>query len=167
MNKIVIIAMGICTAAFVSSCKSNESMYKKAYEKAQAQTQVAAQAQPPVQVVQAPAPVKVAPVTTTTTSTADNSNVGVRSEQVTLISGSGIKTYSVVCGSFGLRANADALQNTLKSKGYNAQIVQQSTGKKLYRVVAATSDQKSEVVQKLTTLRATYADAWVLSPRDY
>lgn len=166
MNKIVIIAMGICTAAFVSSCKSNESMYKKAYEKAQAQTQTVAQPQQTVQVAQAPAPVKVAPVTTTT-STADNSNVGVRSEQVTLISGSGIKTYSVVCGSFGLRANADALQNTLKSKGYNAQIVQQSTGKKLYRVVAATSDQKSEVVQKLTTLRATYADAWVLSPRDY
>lgn len=165
MNKIVVIALGICTAAFISSCKSNESMYKKAYEKAQAQTQTQVQPQQTVQVAPAPAPVKVAPVTTTTVQ--DNSNVGVRSEQVTLISGTGIKTYSVVCGSFGLRANADALQKTLKGKGYNAQIVQQSAGKKLYRVVAATSDQKSEVVQKLNALRATYADAWVLSPRDY
>ncbi len=171
MNKIVIIALGICAAAFVSSCKSSESMYKKAYDKAQAQTSEQTQT-PPEQTTVAPttvtAPiVTTAPVQTTTTVPTENINVGVRNEAVTLISGTGIKTYSVVCGSFGLRANADALQKTLMGKGYNAQIAQQSAGKRLFRVIAVTSDSKSEVVTKLSTLRRIYADAWVLCPRDY
>jgi hypothetical protein len=34
MKKIVVLGMGLCVALAFSSCKSSESAYKKAYEKA-------------------------------------------------------------------------------------------------------------------------------------
>jgi cell division protein FtsN len=160
LNKIAIAALSICTLAGMSSCKSNESMYKKAYEKARAQQ---TQTQQTVKTDE-PAPVKIAPVTTTpttTTPTTDTSSETVRTEKVTVISGSGLKAYSVVCGSFSLKANAEGLQNTLKQKGYEAQIALNPTNK-LYRVVASTFDNKSDAVSSRNKLRATYPDAWLL-----
>lgn len=157
LNKVTLVALGVCTLVGFSSCKSNESMYKKAYEKAQAQTQTAQ----PVK-TEAPEPVKVAPVTsTTTTPVTDTSNEPVRTEKVTVISGTGLKAYSVVCGSFSLKANAEGLQSTLKNKGYDAQIALNNE-RKLYRVVASTFDDKSSAVSSRNKLRATYPDAWLL-----
>lgn len=159
LNKIAIAALSICTLAGMSSCKSNESMYKKAYEKAQAQQ---TQNQQMVKTDE-PAPVKIAPVTspTTTTPQTDTSNEPVRTEKVTVISGSGLKAFSVVCGSFSLKANAEGLQSTLKQKGYEAQIAL-NPATKLYRVVASTFDNKSDAVASRNKLRATYPDAWLL-----
>ena len=37
MKKIVVLGMGLCVALAFSSCKSSESAYKKAYEKAKQQ----------------------------------------------------------------------------------------------------------------------------------
>ena len=34
MKKLVVLGMGLCVALAFSSCKSSESAYKKAYEKA-------------------------------------------------------------------------------------------------------------------------------------
>ena len=156
-KKMAIVAVGICTIASFSSCKSNESMYKKAYEKAQAQAQTEQQTQVKVD---NPAPVQVTPVTPVTPAKpVDTSDT--RSEKVVVVSGTGLKAFSVICGSFSLKTNAEGLQNTLKSKGYSAQIVL-NEARKLYRVVASTFDDKASAVSSRDQLRATYPDAWLL-----
>ena len=129
-NRVSLLAIAACAVAIFTSCKSQESAYKKAYEKAQAQ---AAQNQQPVAVTNDAQTVKIAPVTSTPTApvqTVDVSSEPVRTENVQLISGTGLNAYSVVCGSFGVKANAEGLQQTLKNKGYNAQIVRMNLLKK-------------------------------------
>ncbi len=145
----------------MTSCKSSESAYKKAYEKAKQQQVVAAE-QEPVQ-VQPTTQVEVTPtVTTTMTAPAPEVNtVQVQTENVTVVSGGGLKAYSVVCGSFSLKANAEGLQKTLANAGYNSQIAYNGE-KSMYRVVASTFDDKAAAVQSRNTLRATYPDAWLL-----
>ena len=96
---------------------------------------------------------------TTVTDNVDNATV--RTESVELISGSGLKDYSIVVGSFSLKANAIGLQNTLKSAGYDAQIAYNS-GINMYRVVASTFASKSEAVSSRNQFRQKYPDAWLL-----
>ena len=76
-------------------------------------------------------------------------------------SGAGLKNYSVVVGSFSLKANAEGLQGTLKSAGYDAQIVYNPSNN-FYRVVAATFDLKSDAVSSRDQFRSKYPDAWLL-----
>ena len=156
MKKLGLLSLGLCVALAFTSCKSSESAYKKAYEKAKQQelaesqnTQEEAPAVDPVPVVTAP--VETAPVTT----------APVREEKVELVAGDGLKAYSVVCGSFSLKANAEGLQKTLSNAGYNAQIAY-NEAKNMYRVVASTYDDKAAAVQSRNTLRGTYPDAWLL-----
>lgn len=159
MKKYVAIALSLCTAIAITSCKSQESAYKKAYEKAK-QQQTAEQQQQPQQTtvaVQPTAPATTAPTTKAPTATDAN----VRTESVQLIDGAGLKTYSVVCGSFSLKTNAQGLQKTLKNKGYEAQIAL-NPERKFYRVIATTYDDLSSAVASRNKLRATYADAWLL-----
>ena len=61
-------------------------------------------------------------ITTTTTTTASvNNNVATASNNV---SKGNLKAFSVVVGAFGVRANAEGLQNTLRNAGYNgAQVI--------------------------------------------
>ena len=94
MKKILLMGTALCMVFAMSSCKSKESAYKKAYEKAKAQQEVT------TTTTQQTNPVAVTPVTTTTTTPAtDYSNVSVRSENVSLVSGPALKAYSVVVGS--------------------------------------------------------------------
>ena len=146
----------LCVALAFTSCGSNkESAYRKAYEKAQAQEQTTVVEQP--QVV---APVVERPQTETRVQ--DNyDNVAVRSENVALISGTGLKGYSVVVGSFGLKTNAEGLQGRLKANGYPAQIVLNPSNN-MYRVVATTFATKGEAASSRDALRTQYPDAWLL-----
>jgi len=157
MKKSIIACALVGTALVLASCgSSKESAYRKAYEKAKAQEQttVVEQAQ---QVV---APVVERQVTETQVQ--DNyDNVSVRTENVSVISGSGLKGYSVVVGSFGLRANAEGLQSRLKSAGYDAQIAYNS-GNNMYRVVASTFGDKGSAVRSRDSIRSQYPDAWLL-----
>lgn len=90
------------------------------------------------------APVEARPATETRV--VDNlDNVSVRQESVLLVSGSGLKAFSVVVGSFGLISNAEGLQQRLKSAGYDAQIVK-NEDKNMYRVVASTFAGKADAV---------------------
>ena len=170
MNKTkTYVAAALCMAiAFgMSSCKSNESLYKKAYEKAQAANQGTQQ------VTEDPATINVTPVqqesTTTTTTTTmvtpsrttTDTNVRVQQESVQVVDGEGLKAYSVVCGSFSLQANAVGLQQKLKQNGYQAQIAI-NPERKLYRVIASTHDTKDQAIEFRNNLRANYPDAWLL-----
>ena len=158
MNKSVVLCAGLCVALAFTSCKSQESAYKKAYLKAQANSEQ------PTQPAQVETPV-VAPIetkTATETTVVDNmDNVSVRSEDFTVVSGPGVKNFSVVVGSFSLKANAEGLQRTLNDAGRTAQIVYNSA-RGLYRVVASTFDSKADAASSRDQLRGQYPDAWLL-----
>ena len=164
MKKMMVLGAAMCVALSFTGCKSSESAYKKAYEKAKAQEQTStdnddsmkqdAPVVAPVETVQQP--VTQAPVV-------DNyDNDPVRRENVSVVNGAGLKAYSVVVGSFGVKANAEGLQQRLLNAGYSAQVAFNS-GNNMYRVVAATFDSKASAVQIRNQLRATYADAWLLA----
>lgn len=166
MKKNFAIVMALVAGFAMSSCKSSESAYKKAYEKAQAaqnqdnqyaNTQYTQQTQP-VQVT------SVQPVQQTQPVQQDYyNNVSVRNEAVTLVDGAGLQDYCVVVGSFGMLANAKSLQQTLKNKGYAAQIAQASVnGKAFYRVIATTHTTKMDAAQSRARLTNDYPDAWLL-----
>ena len=157
MKKYTLLCIGLCAVMAFTSCKSSESAYKKAYEKAKQYDTAAAQQTEEAPVV---APVQARPADEARV--VDNlDNVSVRQESVSLVSGSGLKAYSVVVGSFGVRANADGLQQRLKDAGYDAQIVK-NEGKNMYRVVASTFNDKGSAANSRDQLRATYPDAWLL-----
>jgi cell division septation protein DedD len=167
MKKIFYFSALVCTAiAFTACSSSKESAYRKAYEKAKAQEQYAQQPvqqqqpeyQAPVQTQAPVTPMVQQPVQQTTTVV---DNTPVRKENVNVVSGSGLKAYSVVVGSFGVRANADGLQNTLRNAGYDAQIAYNSD-RNMYRVIATTHDDKNSAISTKESLKATYPDAWLL-----
>lgn len=165
MKKYFVLCAGFCAAMALTSCNtSKESAYKKAYEKAKAQEQE----QTPV--VEQPAETAVVtpltpatPATQTTVSNVDNATV--RSESVTVVSGEGLQAFSVVVGSYSLKANAEGVQSTLKAGGYNAQIVYNSAIN-MYRVVASTFNDKGQAVQSRDAIRGSQynpkGDAWLL-----
>ena len=159
MKKTTLLCVGLCAAMAFTSCKSSESAYKKAYEKAkQYDTATAQQASDDNAAVVAPVEARPA----TETRVVDNlDNVSVRQESVSLISGTGLKDFSVIVGSFGLISNAEGLQQRLKAAGYDAQIVK-NEDKNMYRVVASTFADKGSAVSSRDQLRETYPDAWLL-----
>ena len=170
MKKTTILCVGLCAAMAFTSCKSNESAYKRAYEKAKQYDTAAAQQAPQTPQTAAPQTTEevavVAPVEAKPANEArvvDNlDNVSVRQESVTLINGSGLKDFSVIVGSFGLISNAEGLQQRLKAAGYDAQVVKNEE-KNMYRVVASTFAGKADAVNSRDQLRATYPDARILS----
>ena len=163
----MVLGAAMCIAMAFTGCKSSESAYKKAYEKAKSQEQTSTDNDDSS--TQQDAPV-VAPVETQTqtqpvteTRTVDNyDNEPVRRENVSVVNGAGLKAYSVVVGSIGVKANAEGLQQRLKNAGYDAQVAY-NAGNNMYRVVATTYDSKASAVQSRNQLRATYTDAWLLS----
>ena len=160
MKKQIILCAGLCAAMAFTSCKPGDSAYKQAYMKAKQQEEQQQQQQPAQE-----EPVVVAPVETkpaNDTQVVDNTdNVNVRQENVTLISGSGLKAFSVVVGSFSLQANAEGLQQQLRNAGYDAQIVRNTQGG-TFRVVATTFDTKGEAVASRNELQGKYHGAWLL-----
>lgn len=164
MKKYMILCAGLCLAMVFTGCKSKESAYKQAYEKAKA----AESAQTPAEVIETQVatetptvtPVQTRPVTQTTV--VDNvDNISVREERVSVVSGTGLRNFSVVVGSFSVIANAEGLQQRLKNAGYSAQIVK-NVDRNMYRVVASTFDDKASAAQSRDQLRGTYPDAWLL-----
>ena len=151
MKKLVVLGMGVCMVLAFASCKSSESAYKKAYEKAKQQEL----AEP--QVVAAPV---TTPKATDTT--------GVRQEKVTVVSGTdGLKDYSVVVGSFGVKANAEGLKDWLDGQGYNATIAFNAE-KAMYRVIVSSFADKAAAVDARDAFKAKYPSrtdfqgAWLL-----
>lgn len=163
MKKSLVLGASMCIALAFTSCKSQESAYKKAYEKAKAQEEQNMAQQPTQEEAPVVTPLTQQPVTQTTVSNVENATV--RTEDVTIVSGVGLQAYSVVVGSFGLKANAEGLQSTLKQGGYDAQIAYNST-LNMYRVIATTSADKGQAVQSRDALRGSQynpkSDAWLL-----
>ena len=172
MKKYTILCAGLCAALVFTGCKSSESAYKQAYLKAkqqeelqqkqEAEAQAAAAQQAQEQETAVVAPLQEKPVTET--QVVDNAdNVPVRQETVSVVAGNGLKNFSVVVGSFSLKANAEGLQQTLNAQGYSAQVVvNNQVSPAMYRVVATTFDSKGEAAASRNALQEKYPGAWLL-----
>ena len=169
MKKTLFVCATLMAAVVFVSCNSSkESAYRKAYEKAQAQAQAQAQSQQPQYQTTQQAPV-VTPLEQPGYQQqgyqqgyqVPSDNVSVRSENVSVVSGRGLKAYSVVVGSFGVRANAEGLQSTLNRAGYDAQVAYNAE-RNMYRVIVSTFDNKESAIQSRNSIRSTYPDAWLL-----
>ena len=166
MKKVVLFGLGMCTILAFSSCKTGkESAYKKAYEKAQEQELATSQESAPVEVV---TPVVSAPVTPAQPKVVEAAPAGTRQERVTVVSGDAqLKRFSVVCGAFGVKANAEGVKQRLTGDGYNALVVFNAE-RNLYRVVVSTFDDRAAAEQSRDAFKARYpqnADfqsAWLL-----
>lgn len=161
MRKLVVLGMGVCIMLAFASCKSSESAYKKAYEKAKQQELAEPQVEAPVEVT----PVVSAPVEMKKATDAAN---GVRQEKVTVVGGNGeLKDYSVVCGSFGLKANAEGLKDFLIAEGYNP-IIAFNADAAMYRVIVNTFGDRASAAQARDAFKAKYPNrkdfqgAWLL-----
>lgn len=162
MKKYIVICAGLCVALSLASCKSGESAYKKAYEKAKSQ-------EASMQTTDNTPTTTTAPVVTTPSPQAQANaavdNASVRNEAVVLIDGTGLKNFSVVVGSFGMLSNAQGVFQKLKENGYDAQIVK-NEAKNMFRVVASTFDKKADAVSARDAIRGSQfnpnADAWLL-----
>ncbi|KAA5403708.1 SPOR domain-containing protein, partial [Bacteroides cellulosilyticus] len=161
MKKLVVLGMGLCVALAFSSCKSSESAYKKAYEKAKQQEL----AEAPADQVEA-TPVEAAPVVSAPVTTAPVAGP-VREEKVELVSGDGLKAYSVVCGSFGVKANAEGLKDWLDGQGYHSTIAF-NADKAMYRVIVNSFADKTAAAEARDAFKAKYPNrsdfqgAWLL-----
>ena len=86
-----------------------------------------------------------------------------RTENVQLISGDNLLNYNVVIASYSLKANAEALQNTLINMGYPARIVSvKRSNDLLYRVIADSFTAKSDAVRLKNSMDVMYPDSWLL-----
>ena len=166
MKKYTLFCAALCAAMLFTGCKSSESAYKQAYLKAKQQEELQqkqeAEAQAAKNENNVVVPMEERPVTQT--QVVDNAdNVPVRQETVSIIAGAGLKNFSVVVGSFSLKANAQGLQQTLNSQGYNAQIViNNQVSPAMYRVVATTFATKGEAAASRNALQEKYPGAWLL-----
>ncbi len=161
MKKYAIVCAGLCLAFAFTSCGSSEKAYRKMYEKAQAaEANKTATEQQPTEDVAVVTPVVEKPANETVV--VDNTdNVPVRQGNYSVVSGSGLKAFSVVVGSYSVQANAEGMQGQLRNKGYDAQVAYDASTR-MYRVVASTFDTKNDAVQSRNQLRSQYPDAWLL-----
>lgn len=159
MKKYAIVCAGLCLAMAFTSCGSSEKAYRKMYEKAQA-ADAAQKSEQPTEEMAVVTPVVEKPASETVV--VDNSdNVPVRQGKYSVVSGAGLKAFSVVVGSYSVQANAEGMQGQLKNKGYAAQVAYDDSTR-MYRVVISTFDTKNEAVQSRNQVRSEYPDAWLL-----
>jgi len=150
MKKNIILLLAVSGMISLTGCKSSANAYKLAYEKAIQNDRAESDIQP-VEAQQA-----------------KDDNTSVRQEKVTLVSGKGeILDYAVVCGSFSLKANADALRERLQSDGYSPVVAVNEAGK-TYRVILSSFKTKDEAVKARADFKAKYPDntdfqgSWIL-----
>lgn len=175
MKKTLIIGLGLIAGIAMTSCKSQESAYRKAYLQAQQNQQNQQALQNQDVIVVDDDDVAVTPLTpaqTTTTTPArqqqevDNTPVRTIDGGVQVINGAGLRTYSVVVGSFVSQANAEGLCNQLRQAGRDARVIKTNetinghTG--WFRVIASSYDSKASAAQSRNELSAQYPGAWLL-----
>lgn len=162
MKKLFVICAAMGMVLAFSSCKSKESAYRQAYDKAKAQETAINNDNNGYDDTPEVTPFVDTPYIDNSGSQTPNvENVSVRQEDVTVVNGAGLKSYSVVVGSFSVKANAEGLVSRLRSRGYDAQLAYNSA-RNMYRVVATTFSDKSSAVQSRTRLRNEFPDAWLL-----
>ena len=171
MKKTLFLGIALCSLVVMTGCKSKDSAYREAYERATNQETTTVEPTTPVVVEPVPeekvAVTPVTPVKTqSTNNVANDKDVRTIDGDISLMDGEPLKTYSVVVGSFVGKTNAEGLCNTLRSKGYEARVVKTSETIKgqtgWYRVIASSYDDKGSAVSSRDQLKSTYQGAWLL-----
>lgn len=161
MKKLAVLGTSLCVVLAFTSCKSGESAYKKAYEKAKQQELAQPKVAEPVEV----APVADVPLVETKKATITTNSA--RQERLTVQGNGTLLEYSVVCGSFQTKANAEALQEDMIRAGYKA-IVAYNPDNNYYRVIISTFADYASATDSKEAFKAKYPNrkdfqgAWVL-----
>lgn len=172
MKKSLLLTLTLCSAVVLTGCKSKESAYRQAYEKAKAQEMAGNNENTAaVTPVENNRQVNVTPVTPPArpANPVDHSDVRTIAGGFNLVSGNPLKTYSVVVGSFQAQTNAESLMSVLKDGGYDARVVKTNetinghTG--WFRVIACSYDDKATAAQMRSQLNSKYNGAWLLSSK--
>ncbi len=163
MKKYTVLCAALGAMMIFTGCKSKETMYKKAYMEAKQQEEMQQKNQQNAS-EEANVVTPMVQKDANNTQVMDNAdNVAVRQESVSVVNGNGLKNFSVVVGSFSLKANAEGLQQTLKNDGYDAQVVvNNQVQPAMYRVVATTFDTKADAAASRNSLQTKYPGAWLL-----
>ena len=134
----------------LGSCKSKESAYKAAYEKAKQKEMQESSYEVFVD--------EVAPVAPTTP------NYSVQKERITMIEGTGLNRYSVVVGSFISKTNASSLKERMQNLGYSSILAQNQQD--MYRVILSSYENRYDAAAARDALKAKFypdfQDAWLL-----
>ncbi len=159
MKKNLIFLIVLCGALLFTGCKSKESAYKLAYEKAKA-------AEVEEEIVDIPEvePMVEIPVVEETVVVSDEDSEQFRTEELSIVDGDNLKNYSVVVGSFTLLANAEGLESTLRAEGFSPRLGRNEE-RGMYRVIATTFDTRGEAIASRDELRRRFPDAWLLYQR--
>ncbi len=159
MRKIFVFTLVVCSVFAVSSCKSSKNnAYEAAYEQARLAEGQGQQSDA----------IEIAPVASSTVKDVAEDTT-YRTEKVVLASGNegSLKAFSVVCGSFSTKENAEKVRAALLNEGYSA-IVVQNPESGMYRVVCASFDTKEEAAASRARFKAAhpnnsdYQKAWLL-----
>ncbi len=149
-SKIWLFGLALCLVCSFTACKSKQSAYKAAYEKAK-------EKEPEETIVVVEETVPVSKPSTGIQAT-------VKKEKITPVAGTGLKRYSVVIGSFQNKTNALSLKERMEGDGFNVILAQNEAG--MYRVIVASYDSKDDAAAKRDQIKMKYApafeDAWLL-----
>ena len=98
----------------------------------------------------------------------ESAPAGMRQEKVTVVSGgTSLKTFSVVCGAYSVKANAEGVKQALVNEGYTAMVVHNAE-RNLYRVVICTFDDRASAENLRDSFKAKHPSnddfqkAWLL-----
>lgn len=143
MNKKILALITASLLLFMfGSCKPKQSSYKSVYESAK-EREMEEQTDT-YEPVSTPRP---------TTPVSNASSESVRKEKITLVDNadaSGLKAYSVVIASMGMKPNAESLKERMAAAGYKTILVQNEQG--MYRVIIASYDSKEAAVARRTEI---------------
>ena len=153
-SKIWLFGLVLTLLFSLNACKSKESAYKAAYEKAKEK-----------EMEEDKNVAEVTPVSKPATTTTDSyGSATVQKEKVTTIDGAGLKQFSVVIGSFMNKTNATSLKERMQQQGYSVTIAQNE--KQMYRVIVATFNDKADAAKERDAVKAKYnpdfQDSWLL-----
>ncbi|MDR1121170.1 MAG: SPOR domain-containing protein [Dysgonamonadaceae bacterium] len=149
-SRFLLLGVTLCLIASFPACKTKQSAYKVAYEKAKEKPAVEETVE-----YQAVEPVYQPPIV---------EKVEVKKEKVTTVVGTGLKRFSVVIGSFQNKTNALSLKERMEADGFKVILAQNEA--QMYRVIVATYDVKTDAAIARDDIKAkyapAYADAWLL-----
>lgn len=162
MKKFLVVAFAIVAAFSMTSCKSSKTL-----------SDAGAVVSSPTETVGEVKPITYTNPARTNTTSAPVVGAGDRKESVTVVNSADaakLKDYNIVVGAFGKLVNAENYRNKMVSRGYNAFLIQNQGG--LYRVVAASYDNRSQAVAARDEIKRKYASddpgtcpaAWLLIP---
>lgn len=142
MNKKILAFCSVALLMFAfGSCKPKQSEYKSVYEAAKEREMGAEE--------QTGQEYEMSPVSRPSVPATSNSTETVRKEKITPVNStdaSGLKAYSVVIASMGMKPNAESLKSRMEQAGYKTILAQNEQG--MYRVIIASYDSKDQAINR-------------------